>query len=194
MNVGFLTPCNRSLFLTSGKFASSRRLSKDTPTSIVMWISNQQSTTYKLTSSSYRFNEMEAPIDSSLYIPLGMLSSYTFSISPGSVCFSLSTAHGDGLSIFEISSESIFNVITRDAFGNIRTHDLENLEVSIVYDSLFHPYVMTSPFNTHFREVSVILNTNAASGHCNHLAGALIGMLYMFSFNFAPRFEAMLKQ
>ncbi len=146
-----------------------------------MWISNQRSATYKLASSSYRFDEIEAPVDSSLYRPLGMLSSHTFSISPGSVCFSLSTAHGDGLSIFEISSKSVFNVITRDEFGNIRTHDLETMAVSIVYDSLFHPYVMTSPFNTHFREVSVILNTNAASGHCNHLAGALIGMLCMFS-------------
>jgi hypothetical protein len=180
-NFGLVTFSNRSSFLASGKFAISSQLSKESHSPVVLWISNEQFTPFTMTLSDHRFNEIEHPIDSILYIPSGILSSYTFSVQPGSVCFSQSAAHGDGLSIFEISSNSIFNVITRDEFGNLRTEDIEIVAVSIVYDSLFHPYVMTSSIRSPFREVSVILNNNAASGYCNHLIGALIGMSFYSS-------------
>ena len=167
----------RSSFSTSGRFSFLSQLSKDRFSPVLMWISTKHGTSHQMTISSHRFNEKEFSIDTYLYSPSGMLSSYDFRILPGSVCFSMSSVHGDGLSIFEISSQSIFSVIARDTFGNIRTEAPQSTLVSIIYDSSSKSHVTTSTFQTLFSEVSLTVNLNVASGFCNHLIGALVGIL-----------------
>ena len=168
----------RSSFLTSGRFSFLSQLSKDRFSPVIMWISTKHATSHQMMISSHRFNEKEFPIDAYLYSPSGMLSSYDFRILPGSVCFSMSSVHGDGLSIFEISSQSIFSVIARDTFGNIRTEAPQSTLVSIIYDSSSKSHVTTSTFQTLFSEVSLTVNSNVASGFCNHLVGALVGIMH----------------
>jgi hypothetical protein len=144
-----------------------------------MWISTKHATLYNVTLASHRFNEIEQSIDHNLFTPSGSLSSYSINVLPGAVCFSLSSVHGDGLSILELSSQSIFSVVTRDKFGNLKTEVLENSVVSIIYDSSSKPFVTTSTFDALFREASVTLNSNIASGYCIHLLGSLISMFVL---------------
>jgi hypothetical protein len=167
---------SRLSYSSSGKFSSLGQLSKESISPFAMWISTKQTSSSKMILSSHRFNEIYAPIDNSLYTPSGMLSSYRFDVLPGSICFSLSSVHGSGLSIFEIASESIFSIITRDKFGNSRTEELQNLVFSIIYDSNSKPNVVPTTLKSQFSEVSIQLNAETAIGHCNHVIGAHIGM------------------
>jgi hypothetical protein len=111
-----------------------------------------------------------------MFSPSGMLSPFDFSVLPGSVCYTMSSVHGDGLSIFELSQQSVFSIITRDIFGNVRTENPQTYVVSIIDDSLSKPHVIISTFTPLFSEVSVIPNANVAPGYCNHHVGAIVGM------------------
>ena len=121
---------------------------------------------------------MYSLIDSSVYIPSGMLSSFKFDVITGSICFSLSSVHGDGLSIFEIASQSIFSIVTRDKFGNVRTEDLQHAVISIIYDSISKPIVIPLTLKPEFNDVSILINAGIASGHCRHYVGSHIGILF----------------
>ena len=166
----------RSSFLSEGKFSALRQLSKELHSPVDMWISTKQASSYKVTMASHRFNEIDELIDNSMFSPSGMLSPFDFSVLPGSVCYTMSSVHGDGLSIFELSQQSVFSIITRDIFGNVRTENPQTYVVSIIDDSLSKPHVIISTFTPLFSEVSVIPNANVAPGYCNHHVGAIVGM------------------
>jgi hypothetical protein len=170
----------RSLFFSTGCFSLLSQVAKERFFPVVMWISAKDRIINNMTFSSHRYGELEFFLGNNMYTASGMLSSFSFNILPGSACYSLSSAHGDGLSLFEISSNSMFTIITRDAFGNIRTEHLENSVVSIIYDSSSNSNVMLSIFDAAFAGVSVSLGADISSGYCNHHVGALIGMLAGF--------------
>jgi hypothetical protein len=153
-----------------------RQLSKDLDSSVNMWISTKQMSSYKMTMSSHRFNEISELIDNNVYSPSGMLAPFNFNVVPGSACYSMSSVHGDGLSIFELSQQSVFSIITRDVFGNVKTENPQSSVVSVIQDSQSKPHVILSTFTPLFSEISVIPNANVAPGYCNHHVGALVGM------------------